>query len=443
MNKTGLIISREYSTRVKKKSFILVTLLGPLLIAGLMMGAIYLGLSDDTQHMVLVVDETPVLENNMRVFEGQLKESANMKFDYSAELMSDEEFKESPYTLMLVLNEEIVTNPVAELVSKKQPSLRVKSNLSKQIERIIEREKVREHGISYESYQSISTSLDLVDVDVTNMTRASRKQEKAIVGFAFAVVIYFFIFMYGVQVMRGVIEEKTNRIVEVIISSVKPFELMMGKIIGIALVGLTQFMLWIVLTAVLTTAAQAVFMPDLGEQAAMAQVQMTEQVASELNSNNTGQETINKYFELFFYEINWFVMIGSFLFFFLGGYLLYAALFAAVGAAVDSEADTQQFMFPITIPLVFGFIVAEMALANPESTATVIFSLVPLTSPVVMMVRIAMGVQVYEAIISVVLLTGGFLFTTWLAAKIYRTGILMYGKKVNYRELWKWIRFQN
>jgi ABC-2 type transport system permease protein len=443
MNKTGLIISREYSTRVKKKSFILVTLLGPLLIAGLMMGAIYLGLSDDTQHMVLVVDETPVLENNMRVFEGQLKESANMKFDYSAELMSDEEFKESPYTLMLVLNEEIVTNPVAELVSKKQPSLRVKSNLSKQIERIIEREKVREHGISYESYQSISTSLDLVDVDVTNMTRASRKQEKAIVGFAFAVVIYFFIFMYGVQVMRGVIEEKTNRIVEVIISSVKPFELMMGKIIGIALVGLTQFMLWIVLTAVLTTAAQAVFMPDLGEQAAMAQVQMTEQVASELNSSNTGQETINKYFELFFYEINWFVMIGSFLFFFLGGYLLYAALFAAVGAAVDSEADTQQFMFPITIPLVFGFIVAEMALANPESTATVIFSLVPLTSPVVMMVRIAMGVQVYEAIISVVLLTGGFLFTTWLAAKIYRTGILMYGKKVNYRELWKWIRFQN
>lgn len=443
MNKTGLIISREYSTRVKKKSFILVTLLGPLLIAGLMMGAIYLGLSDDTQHMVLVVDETPVLENNMRVFEGQLKESANMKFDYSSTIMSDEEFKESPYTLMLVLNEEIVTNPVAELVSKKQPSLRVKSNLSKQVERIIEREKVREHGISYESYQSISTSLDLVDVDVTNMTRASRKQEKAIVGFAFAVVIYFFIFMYGVQVMRGVIEEKTNRIVEVIISSVKPFELMMGKIIGIALVGLTQFMLWIILTAVLTTAAQAVFMPDLGEQAAMAQLQMTEQVASELNSNNTGQETINKYFELFFYEINWFVMIGSFLFFFLGGYLLYAALFAAVGAAVDSEADTQQFMFPITIPLVFGFIVAEMALANPESTATVIFSLVPLTSPVVMMVRIAMGVQVYEAIISVVLLTGGFLFTTWLAAKIYRTGILMYGKKVNYRELWKWIRFQN
>lgn len=442
MNKIGLIISREYATRVKKKSFLLMTLLGPLLIAGLMIGAIYLGLSDDTQHMVLVVDETPVLDNNMRVFEGRFKESSNIKFEYSSQIMADEDFKESPFTLMLVLNEDVVTNPVAELVSKKQPSLRVKSNISKQVERIIEQEKVREHGLSYDTYKSISTSLDLIDVDVTNMTRASRKQEKAIVGFAFAVIIYFFIFLYGVQVMRGVIEEKTNRIVEVIISSVKPFELMMGKIIGIALVGLTQFMLWIVLTGVLTTVAQAVFLPDMGEQAAMAQMQMTQDVASEVGKA-TGQEAMNKYFELFFYEINWFVMLGSFLFFFLAGYLLYAALFAAVGAAVDSEADTQQFMLPITIPLVFGFIVAEMSLANPEGTATTIFSLVPLTSPVVMMVRVAMGVAILEAVMSMLLLVGGFLLATWVAGKIYRTGILMYGKKVNYRELWKWIRFQH
>ncbi len=442
MNKIGLIISREYATRVKKKSFLLMTLLGPLLIAGLMIGAIYLGLSDDTQHMVLVVDETPVLDNNMRVFEGRFKESSNIKFEYSSQIMADEDFKESPFTLMLVLNEDVVTNPVAELVSKKQPSLRVKSNISKQVERIIEQEKVREHGLSYDTYKSISTSLDLIDVDVTNMTRASRKQEKAIVGFAFAVIIYFFIFLYGVQVMRGVIEEKTNRIVEVIISSVKPFELMMGKIIGIALVGLTQFMLWIVLTGVLTTVAQAVFLPDMGEQAAMAQMQMTQDVASEVGKA-TGQEAMNKYFELFFYEINWFVMLGSFLFFFLAGYLLYAALFAAVGAAVDSEADTQQFMLPITIPLVFGFIVAEMSLANPEGTATTIFSLVPLTSPVVMMVRVAMGVPILEAVMSMLLLVGGFLLATWVAGKIYRTGILMYGKKVNYRELWKWIRFQH
>lgn len=442
MNKTGIIIGREYSSRVKKKSFILMTLLGPFLIAGLMIGAIYLGLSDETQHMVLVVDETPVLENNLRVFEGQLKDSRTIKFNYGNEVLSNEEFNESPYTLMLVLNENIVENPMAELISKKQPSLRARSTISKQVERIIEQEKLREHEIDYDTYRSFSTSLNLIDVDVNNMNRASRKQEKAIVGFAFAVVIYFFIFLYGVQVMRGVIEEKTSRIVEVIISSVKPFQLMLGKIIGIALVGLTQFFLWVSLTAVLTIAAQAIFLPDLGDQAAMAEMQMTGAAAVDANEQ-IQTETMNKYFELFFHEINWFVMIGSFLFFFLGGYLLYASLFAAVGAAVDSEADTQQFMLPITIPLIFAFIVAEFALTNPEGSSTLIFSLVPLTSPIVMMLRVAMGVPILEFILSAVLLIGGFLFTTWLAGKIYRTGILMYGKKVNYRELWKWIRYSN
>lgn len=438
MNKIGIIIGREYLSRVTKKSFILMTLLGPFLIAGLMIGAIYLGLSDDTQHSVLVVDETPMLEDGNRVFEGRLKDTGQIKFSYG-EALPNEEFKESEYTLMLILNENIVENPVAELISKKQPSLRAKSNISKQVERIIEIEKLREHAIDYDTYRSFSTSIDLIDVDATNMSRASRKQEKAIVGFAFAVVIYFFIFLYGVQVMRGVIEEKTNRIVEVIISSVKPFQLMMGKIFGIALVGLTQFFLWVALTAVLTMIAQSVFLPDLGEQAAMAQTQMTEQAAIDVG-DNMQDATMNKYFELFFHEINWFVMIGSFLFFFLGGYLLYAALFAAVGAAVDSEADTQQFMLPITIPLIFAFIVAEMSLANPEGSSTLIFSLIPLTSPIVMMLRVAMGVPWIEVALSMVLLVAGFLLTTWLAAKIYRTGILMYGKKVNYRELWKWIR---
>jgi ABC-2 type transport system permease protein len=442
MNKIKLIIAREYTTRVKQKSFILMTLLGPILMAGLMIGAIYLGLSDDTVHHLLVVDETPIIENNTRVFEGRIKETDQIKIQYTDVALSDEEFKESPYTLMMVLNEEVVTNPVAELVSKKLPSLGVKSYLSKQIERIIEVEKVRELDISYDDYRRISTSLELVDVDVNNMQKASRKQEKAVVGFAFAVIIYLFIFLYGVQVMRGVIEEKTSRIVEVIISSVKPFELMMGKIIGIALVGLTQFMLWVILTGTLTSIASAVFLPDMGEQAAMAQMQMTPDVAQAAMAD-TSQEAVNKYFELFFRDINWFLMIGSFIFFFLGGYLLYAALFAAVGAAVDNEADTQQFMMPITIPLIFAFIVAEFALQNPEGSSTFIFSLVPLTSPVVMMIRIAMGVPYLELLLSMLLLIGGFVFATWVAAKIYRTGILMYGKKVTYSELWKWLRYKS
>ena len=195
----------------------------------------------------------------MRAFEGRLDETEQIKFDYADEALTNEEFKTSPYSLMLVINENIVSNPTAELVSKKQPSLGVKSNLSKQVERIIEEEKLREHELTYDTYRSINTNVDLVDVDINNMQKASHKQEKAIVGFAFAVVIYFFIFLYGVQVMRGVIEEKTSRIVEVIISSVKPFQLMMGKIIGIALVGLTQFALWVALTATLTMVAQSDF----------------------------------------------------------------------------------------------------------------------------------------------------------------------------------------
>ncbi len=439
MNKIALIVNREYLTRVKKKSFILMTFLGPLLIAGLMIGAIYLGLSDDTQHYVLVVDETPVLENNLTVFEQQLKDTERIKFDYAREVMTDSGFKDSPYSMMLIINDNIITSPMAELVSKKQPSLRVKTYISKQVERVIETVKLLDHHLDYDTYRQISTSVDLIDIDVNNMAQASYKQEKAIIGFAFAVIIYFFIFLYGVQVMQGVIEEKTSRIVEVIISSVKPFQLMMGKIIGIALVGLTQFFLWVILTGVLITAAQSILLPDLGEQARLSEVQMTQQAATDANAN-IQQETMNQYFELFFHEVNWGVMIGSFVFFFLGGYLLYAALFAAIGAAVDSEADTQQFMFPITIPLIFGFIVAEMALTNPEGSATAIFSMIPLTSPIVMMLRVAMGVPILDLLLSMALLVGGFLITTWLAAKIYRTGILMYGKKVNYKELWKWLR---
>jgi len=214
----------------------------------------------------------------------------------------------------------------------------------------------------------------------------------------------------------------------------------MNGVVGIALVGLTQFMLWVVLTGILTTVASAVFLPDMGEQAAMSQMQMTPDVAQEAVSA-TGEEAVNKYFELFFRDINWFLMIGCFIFYFLGGYLLYAALFAAVGAAVDNEADTQQFMMPITIPLIFAFIVAEFALQNPEGSSTFSFSMVPLTSPIVMMIRIAMGVPYLELLLSMLLLVGGFLLTTWVAAKIYRTGILMYGKKVTYKELWKWLRY--
>jgi ABC-2 type transport system permease protein len=252
-----------------------------------------------------------------------------------------------------------------------------------------------------------------------------------------------FIFMYGVQVLRGVIEEKSNRIIEVIISSVKPFQLMMGKIIGIALVGLTQFILWVVLTLSITAAAQTFILKDkYSSEEVLKEVNMSTQLMQQTqNTTNIRNVDSNEILDIL-KQINYTLILLVFLFYFMGGYLLYGAMFAAIGAAVDNEADTQQFMLPITIPLVFAFIVAQMAMQNPEGPMAFWFSIVPFTAPVVMMVRVAYSVPVWELVLSMILLTITFILTTWLAARIYRVGILMYGKKPTYKEMWKWIFYK-
>jgi ABC-2 type transport system permease protein len=337
-----------------------------------------------------------------------------------------------------------MTFPEAEMVFRKLPSMKARSYIKSQVERIIEDNKLIAESIPKEKFDQINTDLNIITVDAEDGS-TSFKQEQAFIGFGFAVLIYFFIFLYGVQVMRGVMEEKSNRIVEVIISSVKPFELMMGKIVGVALVGLTQFLLWVILTGVLFSVATSIFAPELSNAATMAdRIQATEQVANEVSKDAMDQAAIGEIAELILFRINWPLMIGMFLFYFLGGYLLYASLFAAVGAAVDNETDTQQFMMPITIPLVFGFIVSEFALTNPEGSMVFWFSQFPLTSPIVMMVRGAMGFDsgsIWELFLSMALLIVGFVFCVWLAGKIYRVGILMYGKKVTYKELAKWLKY--
>ncbi len=452
MNKTRLIIQREYLSRVKKPSFIIMTLLGPVLIAGLLSLGIWLGMSDSGIYNVLVSDLSPEVANDslgksQPFFWNKLKDTSQIKFTYANQGLSNAEFDSSSYDLMLVLRSDILTITEAELVFRKLPSLKVRSYIKSQTEKVIEEMKLADKNIDKEIYDSIRTDLDLISVDVADGSR-STKQEQAMVGFGFAVLIYIFIFLYGVQVMRGVMEEKSNRIVEVIISSVRPFQLMMGKIVGVALVGLTQFLLWVILTFGLFTVAAAIFFPEFSNAQHMVeqQVQLTESVAQQASQEPMQQAAMNEIIELLLYRVNWPVMIGMFIFYFLGGYLLFASLFAAVGAAVDNETDTQQFMLPITIPLVFGFIVSEFALTNPEGAAVFWFSIVPLTSPVVMMVRVAMGFDastVWQLFLSMSLLVAGFLFTVWLAAKIYRVGILMYGKKVSYKELWKWIRYSS
>jgi len=262
-----------------------------------------------------------------------------------------------------------------------------------------------------------------------------------------AFLMYMIVLMFGVQVMRGVFEEKNNRIVEVIISSVKPFQLMMGKIIGIALVGLTQFLVWIVLTIGIVFIAKSIIMP--GDTQEMAQI-MSQSVMEQSNMPAADQMDVGiptenaEFIKLFnsFMNVPWGLIITAFIFYFIFGYLLYASIFAALGSAVDAESDTQQFMFPVMLPIILGLFVAMGTMENPESSLSFWFSMIPFTSPIVMMARIPFEVPIWEVVLSITILAATFVGMVYLAGRIYRVGILMYGKKVSYKEMWKWIRYK-
>lgn len=438
MNKIFLVIQREYLTRVKKKSFIIMTILGPLLMGGLITGAVWLSLATEDHNNLLVVDE-------LKVF-GDLKNTSTVSF-YPTDLSIDSAkkiFHESGYTGILYIPENLLSSNKVLLFFKNQPGFASLKTIESRIEERVEKMKLEYNQIDPEKYYTIKTNINIGTVAFKEPGKEENKnQEAGFIGFIFAVLIYMFIFMYGVQVLRGVIEEKTNRIIEVIISSVKPFQLMMGKIIGIALVGLTQFFLWVILTISITMAAQSFLLKDkYSSDTVLKEVNMTTQLMQQTQTlNNQSQIYSNEIIDVL-KQFNYTLILAVFLFYFLGGYLLYGAMFAAIGAAVDNEADTQQFMFPITIPLVFAFIVAQMAMQNPEGPMAFWFSIVPFTSPVVMMVRIAYAVPVWELVLSMAFLTLTFILMTWLAARIYRVGILMYGKKPSYKEIWKWLFYK-
>ena len=325
--------------------------------------------------------------------------------------------------------------------------------ISNSMEKEIEKRKLQSYNI--EDIDKIMKEVESTVKVQTILISEEGEEKKTSTGLSMGIayvsglLIYILTFMFGAQVMRGVIEEKTNRIVEVLISSVKPFQLMMGKILGIALVGLTQFFLWIVLTIIIVAYAQSTFLPD---DLPIPNNQITQSIMSAEQNPDIeaaqGAVSIPELNELQLVlesakAINWPLILGSFIIYFLGGYLLYAALFAAIGSAVDNETDTQQFMMPITIPLLLGLFVSMAAFQNPDSSLVFWFSFIPFTSPMVMMARLPFGVPPLELIISMVLLILTFLGTTWMAAKIYRTGILMYGKKPSYKELVKWLRYKN
>ncbi len=427
------------------------TILGPLLFAGIIIGPAWLAQMEDTDlKKIAVIDST-------HLFENRLPETDYIKFDYLTNKTVDEvkeNFDESDYYALLYISHIVTYTPNAvRLYSNQQPSFAIKSHIANAMEKFIEHEKMDAAGIDPEVVKSIQTDIKIRTIQWTDSgeEKESSTELAIAIGYIGGFMIYFFIFMFGSQVMRGVIEEKTSRIVEIIVSSAKPFQLMMGKIIGLALVGLTQFLLWIVLTFIIIGGAKAIFFPDLDmqnqqQQEVMVQEMFGEEAADAAKSaqpameNAEFSEAANIFNSL--QNVNFTLILGAFLFYFMGGYLLYSSLFAAVGSAVDNEADTQQFMLPITIPLILSIIIMMNAIQNPQGDLAFWFSMIPFTSPIIMMVRIPFGVPVWEMALSVSLLILTFIGTVWLAGRIYRTGILMYGKKVNYKELWKWIRYK-
>jgi ABC-2 type transport system permease protein len=433
MNKTLLIIKREYFSRVKKKSFLIMTFLVPMLIIG--MYALIFALSmngGDNIPTVEVIDESGIFE---RAFDD--KKAVNFEISELSLTEAKKKVINNEDAFVLYIPKNISTGGSIEMFAQKKAGLSVISSIERQLNDQMRIKLLKDAGIDSETLDKIKPNLSVVSKELTIEGEKDSSSGAAMaVGFAAAILIYMSLFIYGIQVMRGIIEEKTSRIVEVVISSVKPFQLMMGKIIGIGLVGLTQFMLWIVLSASLMTVATTILFKDKVEQV-KSEMPMGKQVEA-VATNGPGMDIVKAV-----QTVQWTYILPVFIIFFFGGYMLYSALFAAVGSAVESDTETQQFMLPITLPLLFTYIMSfSFIVNNPDSSLSFWLSIIPFTSPIAMMVRLPFGVPNWELALSIFLLIGGFIFTTWVASRIYRVGILMYGKKVSFKELGKWFMYK-
>ncbi len=450
MNKIALIIRREYITRVRKKSFLIMTFLTPFLFALMFIIPALVMTNEDKESKKIAV-----IEEGSDLFANVIPDTKDTDFEYLPGVKLDDiksNFTEMGYYGVLFISPELVSSPDAiQLISKKQPPIGLLDHISGSLEREIEKQKLLAYNIENldEILRTINTSVRIqtIKMDESGSARETSTGISMALAYIGGFLMYMLVFMFGSMVMRGVIEEKTNRIVEVIVSSVKPVQLMLGKIIGVGLVGLTQFALWIVLTLALVMVVKSSFLPE----GAMEQIQQFPQSFAGADQPLGGTATatvtpeqLTEFQEIFAGALSqpWGLIIFCFVFFFLTGYLLYASLFAAIGSAVDNETETQQFMLPVTIPIILGLIVAMGTMQNPESSLSFWFSIIPLTSPIVMMARIPFDVPAWEIALSMGLMLITLAGAVWMAAKIYRTGILMYGKKTSWKEIWKWLTYK-
>jgi len=452
MNKISIIIKREYVTRVRKKSFIIMTILAPALMAAIIIIPTVLMMNQKGDFKRIAV-----IEEKSDLFRGVIKNTKDAEFVYLANTRF-EDLKDSIYNKVyygvLYISPEIVNIPNAiQLISEKQPPIGLLEHIERSLEKEIEKQKLVAYNIDNldEIMKTIETnvSIQTKKIDETGEVKETSTGIAMALAYIFGLLMYMLVFIFGSQVMRGVIEEKTSRVVEVIISSVKPIQLMMGKIIGIALVGLTQFLIWVFLTAAISTGIKSVII----DKAGITEISQTipqnfmegnQNLPSNVKTQDISPE-LKEFTKLFDSAMNqpWLLIIFSFIFYFITGYLLYASVFAAIGSAVDNETETQQFMLPVTIPIIIALMVAMGTMQNPESPLAFWCSMIPLTSPIVMMARIPFMSpgQYWEIGVSMLIILVTFIGFVWMAAKIYRTGILMYGKKTSWKEMWKWLRY--
>ncbi len=438
MSKTGLIIQREYLTRVRNKTFLVTTILMPLLFVLLIAGSTYLSVKGKEDLKVAVIDNNGFFKNN-------LQNSSDVSFSFPAGVDTTNYLDKGYSAILLIPRFTGSANADYIIRSKKSIGIGSKETIESKIDAAIENKLLQDAGIQKSQLDSIHTQsqvtkLNTVEEGDNNSARESNQVLAYGIGYGCGILIYITMLIYGMMVMRGVMEEKTSRIAEVIVSSVKPFQLMLGKIIGIGAVGLTQFLMWIVLIMGLIYGAQLFISPETMHQVQAMQQSGTMPGGNAVQASQSAQTIYNM--QHVAGTVNWLLILGCFLFYFLCGYLFYASLFAAIGSVVEDVQNSQSLTLPITMPIIFSFIIMTNAVQNPDTSLAVWGSLIPFSSPMVMMARIAYGVPgtvpYWQLIVSMVTLVAGFLFTTWLAGKIYRTGILMYGKKPSWGQMMKW-----
>lgn len=440
MGKIGIIAGREFNERVRKKSFIITTILMPIAFVAIMfVPALMMNIQSDDTKEIVVVDQSGTIAEG-------LQNTNNLSFTPSDKSVEELTAEQQDIFGILIIGKDVATNPSnVQLLTYESSTINIESEITEQIREIIESEKLKAYNIEDidSILEAIQTpiSLKVKQLGESGETKESSSMLNIALAYIFGFLIYMFVFLYGNMVMQGVIEEKSNKVMEVMVSSVKPFELMMGKILGIASVAVTQFVIWVVFILVVGGAAMSLF--GVGDMMAAASASAAMDPAAMMGTQmpSLDDETLSILRTVTdpAYLLR---ILGGFLVYFVGGYLLYAAMFAAVGSAVDNEKDTNNLQLPITIPLILAIFVMMSAMQDPHGPLAFWFSMIPFTSPVVMMVRLPYGVPGWELALSIGLLFVTFIAMVYLAGKIYRVGVFMYGKKPTFAELAKWLRYK-